>query len=43
MADIGNQLRESLSKDDLNKFGELSKKKIEGACSQKEHWLRELT
>ena len=25
MRDIGNQLRESLSTDDLNKFGELSK------------------
>ena len=36
MRDIGNQLRESLSTDDLNKFGELSKKKIEGACNQKE-------
>ena len=29
-------MRESLSTDDLNKFGELSKEKIEGVCNQKE-------
>jgi len=39
MRDIGNQLRESLSTDDLNKFGELSRRKSKERATKKKNGL----